>query len=533
MELKQLIAELSRPGAYPFAVKDVEVRQTHISVVFLAGPWAYKIKKPVAFSFVDFSTLEKRRYYCERELLLNRRLAPQVYQAVVPVAQTDTGLAFEQPGRVCEWAVKMVRLPEEATLEWRVQHSELDLETLRRLAERIAKFHSEAERSPEIACYARTEVLARLCRENLEVGQQQVGRTITASVWQRLQQLAEQWLEKLRPRFEERVARGVPCDTHGDLRLEHIYFFPDKPPPYDIAIIDCVEFNDSFRYADPVADMAFVVMDLLYEDRPNWARFFAESYFQASGDETGRELLTWYVSYRAAVRGKVRSLLAQEPEVPAESQQRAWQEARRYWMLAWQVLESPDYRPVLVLVSGLPGVGKSRLAQALAQRLHAVWLRSDAIRKELAGLPAGGAAATSFGQGIYTPQWTERTYTEMLRRTESLLADGRRVIVDATFAQEQHRQQFLNLAKQWAVPALLLLCQADPSVVRRRLAERQGDISDATWSVYEGMAQHWELPGPSTQLHTRPLHTDRDFDTVLAEAVALVQRTLEESWLPA
>jgi aminoglycoside phosphotransferase family enzyme len=135
MELKQLIAELSRPGAYPFAVKDVEVRQTHISVVFLAGPWAYKIKKPVAFSFVDFSTLEKRRYYCERELLLNRRLAPQVYQAVVPVAQTDTGLAFEQPGRVCEWAVKMVRLPEEATLEWRVQHSELDLETLRRLAD--------------------------------------------------------------------------------------------------------------------------------------------------------------------------------------------------------------------------------------------------------------------------------------------------------------------------------------------------------------------------------------------------------------
>jgi len=533
MELKRLIAELSRPGAYPFAVKDVEVRQTHISVVFLAGAWAYKIKKPVAFSFVDFSTLEKRRYYCERELLLNRRLAPQIYQAVVPVAQTHTGLAFEQPGPVCEWAVKMVRLPEEATLEWRVQHSDLDLETLRRLAERIAKFHNEAERSPEIARYARTEDLARLSRENLEVGQQQVGRTITASVWQRLQQLTEQWLEKLGPRFEERVARGVPCDTHGDLRLEHIYFFPDKPPPYDIAIIDCVEFNDSFRYADPVADMAFVVMDLLYEGRPDWARFFAESYFQASGDETGRELLRWFVSYRAAVRGKVRSLLAQEPEVPIESQQRAWLEARRYWMLAWQVLESPDCRPVLVMVSGLPGVGKSRLAQALTQRFHAVWLRSDAIRKELAGLPAGSAAETSFGQGIYTPQWTERTYMEMLRRAESFLADGLRVVVDATFAQEQHRQQFLSLARHWAVPALLLLCQADASVVRQRLAERQGDVSDATWSVYEEMAQRWELPGPSTQLYTRQLRTDRDFDTVFAEAVALVERTLEESWLPA
>lgn len=533
MELKELIAALIRPSAYPFAVDQVEVRQTHISVVFLAGPWAYKIKKPVAFSFVDFSTLEKRRYYCERELVLNRRLAPEVYRGVVPIAETGHGLELEGSGPVVEWAVKMVRLPDQATLEWQVRHGAVEPTTLTRLAERIARFHAEAERSPEIARCARAEAITRLYRDNLQVGRQQIGRTITEPVWHRLQELCESTLEKLRPRLDERVARGVPCDTHGDLRLEHIYLFPDKSPPEDIAIIDCVEFNDSFRYADPVADMAFVVMDLLYEGRAELARVFADRYFDTSEDVAGRELLSWYVSYRAAVRGKVRSLLADEPEVPPESRQRAWEEARRYWMLAWQVLEHPDRRPILILVGGLPGVGKSSLAQALAERCHAVWLRSDAVRKELAGLFPTGKAEAEFRQGIYTPDWTQRTYAELLARAESLLSAGRRVVVDATFIQEQHRQQFLELAWRWAVPAVFLLCQADPAVVRERLRQRRGDVSDANWAVHEELARTWQALSPATERQTRILRSDGDLAAVVAAALQVVQQSLDRAGLAA
>ncbi|MCS7159124.1 MAG: AAA family ATPase [Gemmatales bacterium] len=525
MDLPKLLQALTEVRAYPFPVDKVEVRQTHISMVFLAGPVAYKIKKPVCFSFVDFSTLEKRRYYCEREIQLNRRLAPQVYHGVVPITQTEGGIAVEGQGPVVEWAVKMNRLPDEATLEWRVQHGQLQPATLVQVAERLAGFHRHAERNAEIAAHATAERVAELAYGNLDIARQQVGLTITACVYQRLLELTKSRWAELRDLFEDRARRLVPCDTHGDLRLEHIYLLPEYSPPHDITIIDCVEFNDAFRYADPVADMAFVVMDLLYENRRDLAQVFADSYFQASGDEEGRKLLSWYVAYRAGVRGKVRSLLAEEAEVAAEYRQRARAEARRYWLLALQALEIPARRPVVILVAGLPGVGKSTVARWLAEHAHCLWLRSDHIRKELAGLQAHDQAATGFAQGIYSPEWTERTYAEMVRRADSALAEGRRVVVDATFSAEAHRQLFLDLASRWAVPLLVLLCQADTDTVRQRLSQRRNDASDADWFVYQQVAQRWQPLTPSLQRQSFILNTARRLVEVHEELHQLL-RTL-------
>ncbi|MCS7167579.1 MAG: AAA family ATPase [Gemmatales bacterium] len=524
MGLRDLLDALTNVRAYPFPVDKVEVRQTHISAVFLAGPFAYKIKKPVHFSFVDFSTLEKRRYYCQREVVLNQRLAPQVYCGVVPITVTDYGVAVEGDGRVVEWAVKMLRLPDEATLEWQVHHDIVEHATITQVAERIAAFHRQAERHPRIATYATAEKIAELAQGNLEVGQQQIGHTISATVYRRLYELTSSRWAELRSLFDARVRRLVPCDTHGDLRLEHIYILPDQPPPQNITIIDCIEFNDAFRYADPVADMAFVVMDLLYENRRDLADLFAARYFEASGDEEGRQLLAWYAAYRAAVRGKVRALLAQEPEVSGDYRQRALAEARRYWLLALQLLESPARRPALVLVAGLPGAGKSTLARWLAERTQCLWLRSDLIRKELAGLPPHHHAATEFEQGIYSAEWTERTYAEMLRRAETALAEGQRVIVDATFSHERHRQLFLELARRWAIPFLFLLCQADPQTVHARLSQRRNDASDADWSVYQLTAQRWQPPSPALQRYLIPINTDRSLPEIYSELDQLLRQ---------
>jgi aminoglycoside phosphotransferase family enzyme/predicted kinase len=523
MDLASLIAALSDPSAYPHPVDAVAIRQTHISVVFLAGPYAYKIKKPLVLGFLDYGTLERRRHFCEEEVRLNRRLAPAVYLGVVPVTGDGNRAAMDGRGEVVEWAVKMERLPDEAMLREQVGRGAVGGAEVAALARRIAAFHAGAETGPAIAACGRFAVVARNARENFTQSASHVGTTLRRSVFERLQALTERSLAALRPIMEARASRGMPCDGHGDLRLDHVYRFPDRRPPDDLLIIDGIEFNTRLRYADPVADMAFLAMDLAFHGRRDLARAFAEAYFSAAGDAEGRALLSFYTAYRAAVRGKVKGIVFGEPETPEPERAEALQRARAHWLLALGELEEPGRRPCLVLIGGLPGVGKSTLARDLAGCTHFTVIRSDLVRKELAyraGLPASAASPEP---GIYTPEWTERTYTECLRRAGGILFDGRRVLVDASFRRDASRRLFLESAVRWGVPGLLLLCWAEPAVVRARLECREGDASDADWSVYRRAAEQWEGPGPLTQRVVREIDTGRSREGALSCALQALQ----------
>jgi aminoglycoside phosphotransferase family enzyme/predicted kinase len=498
MELVRLIEALSRASCYPFPVQKVEVRHTHISIVFLAGPYAYKVKKPVDLGFLDFSNLEKRRHFCEEEVRLNRRLAPTVYLGVVPITSGAEGIKVEGRDEVIEWAVKMERLPEEATLQKRLQRGQIGIELVKALAGKVASFHREATRGEHITEFGRFEVVAHNARENFTQAAPLVGVTVSQAVFESLRSLTEAELTRLRPVIESRAARGIPCDTHGDLHLDHVYLFPERTPPGDLVIIDCIEFNERFRFADPVADMAFLVMDLVFHRRNDLARDFAEEYFRLSGDDKGRALLPFYVAYRAVVRGKVEGLELSEQEIPVMARTAVLAKARAHWLLALGELAAPSDRPCLVLVSGLPGTGKSTLAQGLAERAGFYLIRSDVVRKELVGVSEAARTLNRFGEGIYTAEWTERTYAKCLARAEGLLFEGGRVIVDATFGQERNRRTFLDVAARLAVPAVLLVCQADADVAQHRLAARLGDASDADWLVYQKLAKRWEEAGPLT-----------------------------------
>jgi aminoglycoside phosphotransferase family enzyme/predicted kinase len=516
MDLPALLAALNDPAAFP-RPGPVEVRQTHLSVAFLVGDTVFKIRKPVNLGFVDFTTLEKRKHDCDEEVRLNRRLAPTVYRGVVPITIEDGRVRVDGPGEPIEWAVEMVRLPDDATLKARIARDEVTVERIEALARRLAEFHRTAARGVHVSRFGQFDVVAGNARENFAQTASHVGVFVGQSLYDRVRELTEQRLAEIRPIIESRAEHGIPCDTHGDLHLSHVYLFPDLSPPDDLVIIDCIEFAERFRFADPVADLAFLVMDLQFHGRRDLATACTEAYFAASGDDEGRKILPFYIAYRAVVRAKVEGMQADEPEVPAEQRDRRRSTAEAHWRLALGTLEEPVRRPALVLVGGLPGTGKSTLSRGLAGAANFTVVRSDEIRKELAGI-----AVTEKGEGIYTPEWTGRTYHECLRRAEVVIRNGGRVIVDATFAHESHRDAFFDRARELAVPVVSLLCRLDPRAAHQRLRARRGDASDADERIYYELAAKWEPGDPRYQRQTFEIDTT-DAGRALDQALSLLR----------
>jgi predicted kinase len=269
--------------------------------------------------------------------------------------------------------------------------------------------------------------------------------------------------------------------------------------------------------------MAFLFMGLVYQGRRDLAHAFAEAYFSTSQDDAGRVLLPLYTSYRAAVRGKVEGLKLARPEMSEGDRAVALSKAKGFWLLALGELEVPSRKPCLILVGGLPGTGKSTLANALAHDVGFRVIRSDVVRKELAGV-GRDECRSAFGQGIYTAEWTKRTYAECLRRAEELLFHGERVLVDANFWEEHQRQEFLNAATRWGVPTVFLLCQTGSNLVRTRLANRREDVSDADWSVYEKAVETWEELGPETRSRLQIINTDEALEVVLHKTLIALRR---------
>jgi uncharacterized protein len=522
--------------------------QTHISVVFLAGPYAYKVKKPVRFAFVDFTTLPLRRRFCHAEVTLNRRLAPTVYHGVVPIVRRDGEFRVLDtlldrpedpvplgPGEeVVDFAVRMTRLPPQRNLRSLLRRGELDGPAgqglLERLAQLLAEFHRRADRSDEIAAVGGFDSVVANAIENFDELEDAVGATLSAAVLQGLREHSERQLVRLRPLMERRARDHVPCDTHGDLRLGHVYVLTDEGGGRDeehIVVIDCVEFNDRFRFADPMADLAFLVMELEFEGRPDLARVLVDRYLQAAVETEGRQLLPYYVAYRDIVRGKVRTLTARDPAIPQPEQEKAAARATRHFLRALGGLAPPDERPALVLLGGLPGVGKSVLARALAETSGFVWIDTDVVRRELATAADQATGPAPFEAGQYAPAFTDATYDECRRRARALLLDGRRVLIEASFRTNRHRTDLLEEADALGVPALFLVCEADREVVRRRLQARRDrpspGPSDAHWDIYKEMERHWEAPGPAAAPLTRRIPGDRPLEAMVLEATEILR----------
>jgi hypothetical protein len=490
MALPPLIAAMLRPEFYPHRPAAVELVQTHISYVLLAGDQVYKVKKPVRFSFLDFSTLERRRHFCHEEVRLNRRLAPGVYRGVVAIVRDGETfrLAPDAAAAAVEYAVHMRRLPAGRTLDQLLEHDQVIPEMMDALAIRLADFHRAADASPAVTANGDPAAITRILEDNFANARRFRDVTIPAADDDAIQAFTRAFLRNHDALFRRRQVEQRIRDGHGDLHSEHICFDDG------VVIYDCIEFNPAFRYCDVASDVAFLAMDLAYHDRPDLAERLVMRYAAHAGDGDLRRLVPFYACYRAYVRGKVDSLKSVEEEVVLPERAAASSSARRHFALAYRFTWA--YRPCLVVLMGLSGTGKSAIAEALRVRTGLVHLNSDVIRKQLAGLaPTARAPSAGYEAGLYSPDMSARTYQTMFAAAAARLAEGHGVILDATFQLRQGRDTARGLAQQHRVPFLLIECRCSDDEVRRRLhqrAQRGTSESDADWNVFLEQRRRFE-----------------------------------------
>lgn len=562
----EMVQSLMQPGALPASPDGAEDQtpptlvQTHASTVILTGAFAYKLKKPNDFGFFDYSTPEQRRHFCAQEVLLNRRLAPEIYKGVAPILRDQRGRyalgqtmapddvpvpgALVEGATVADYAVVMSRLPEDETLATRIANGTVTLASMDVLASHLAAFHAASQTDEQIAQFGSVGVVGGNWTENFDQMRPYIGRTLDEATFAQIERFVAGFLHSRRPLFEARMDGDRVRDCHGDLRLQHIYFapgvaqagdrnVPSEPP----AVVDCIEFNDRFRYSDVASELAFLTMELDAAGRADLARRFLRAYVDETGDSAIRELLPFYACYRACVRGKVLSFQLDQPEVSEAQRNEVQREAFELFALAARYASAPA-RPRIALIGGLMGVGKSTLAERIAGETGWLVLSSDVVRKQLSSGPDDPKYRAAFGEGAYTSSWNAATYRALLATGEEVVRGGRSVLVDASFMRRENRLAFAEMAAGIGATCVFIECECDAETALLRLAERsyaanlnahdRSDpltASDGRVELYAAQRERWE-PFAATEADSDLTHLKVNTGTSLSEQLAAVLASL-------
>ena len=512
-KLPAMVGDLLRPDRYDPSPEKVDLVQTHASWVFLAGEFVYKVKKPVNYGFLDFSTLKKRRFYCREELRLNRRLGGDYYLRVETVVRRDGEYFFGGPGEVVDYAVVMRRLPEEFLMRRLLAEGRLKAEDLDGLVDLLCDFYRQAPVFTDGRFGTRRKVEFDV-EENFAQTADFVNRTIKPADYRRISEFSRDFLKQNHKLFVRRVREGAVREGHGDLHMEHVCLVPGAP-----LVFDCIEFNQRFRRLDIVNDLAFLAMDLEENNRFDLAASFIEGCSRQLDVLFEPKLLAFYKCYRAYVRGKVISFLSADESLDEKARRDARERAARYFRLAAVYAGPPPSG--LILMAGVSGSGKSWLAKAMHDLWGIKWLRSDEVHKELFGL-TGQNAAAPFGEGIYNREATIKTYRLLAEKAAAVIDKGEAVIVDATNLKACDRKFFTDVAAELKVPVHLLVCRAPRKVLEENLRRRQkeGDVSDADLEI--ARRQRFEPPAPDEleKLSWLEIDTGRDLVEQLYQLVS-------------
>jgi uncharacterized protein len=494
---ERLLAFLLDRRSYPHRPKSTRLVQTHASYVFVVPPYVYKVKKPVNFGFLDFSTLEKRRHFCEREVALNRRLCPDVHLGVVRIFLRKGKLTFDEVGKVVEYAVKMRKLDARFFLSRLLERNEVGSRELDRIVSALTEFYESQQPTDSIVKWGRMEKLKISTRENFRQMQSFVGATISAPAFQAIRFYTNNFYRCNARLFERRIRERRIRDCHGDLHLDHIHLTPAQ-----LSVYDCIEFNDRFRYLDVASDIAFLAMDFDLRGRWDLSRYLTHRLATSLNDQGLQELMDFYKCYRAFVRGKVESL-----QTVGSKLRRNRAHARRYFRLALRYAIGGS-EPMVLIVMGRVASGKSALAKSLGRELGWQVFSSDRTRKELAGLPLYRRGDVVERRRLYTEAMTNRTYKALVRQGVMWAGQKHGVILDATYSRRRHRDELRRELSGRGLSFCFVEARASDATAKRRLAQRDGksgECSDARLEDFKALNRLFEQPlelAPSRELVT-------------------------------
>ncbi len=497
-------------SSLPFETKTFQILQTHISYVLITDEFVYKIKKPVNFGFLDFTTLEKRKFYCEREVELNRRLCGDLYIGVVPITKTNGGYQVEGKGEPVEYAVKMKRLPEEGMMKSLLEERLLTKKHMDLIVDTLVPFYKTAETGDKINYYGSIEVITFNTEENFEQTKSFIGKALTQRKYDYIVNYTRNFIKEKKEVFQKRIEGGFIRDGHGDLYSANICFDNLKR----VYIFDCIEFNDRFRCGDCAQDLAFLAMDLDFHRLKELSSYFIEEYVKKSGDSGLYEVLNFYKCYRAYVRGKIGCFTYADERVPEEERRKALYAAQRYFDLAFSYAGG---KPKIAVFMGLSGTGKTFLANKFLSKYPACYLSSDIERKKLIGISPEEHRFEEFEKGIYSPEVTEKTYKRLIERTLEEISFGRDVVLDATFREERYREELIKALKPLKIEPLFILCTAPDHVVKERIEKRHKErsASDALFETY--LHQKKKFVPPKMDQNLLVLDTSQSLEILLQQ----------------
>jgi len=504
-QLPLFIQAMLKPEFYDHPVDTCQLIETHISWVILTGNFAYKIKKPINLGFVDFSTLEKRKFYCEEELRLNRRLAPNIYLDVIPISGSAEHPVLTAKEKAFEYAVKMQQFSHNMQLDRVLTRNELRQDMLDSFAELIAQFHQHIEIANSASDFGKPEQVYQPAKENFIQIRELISDKPKIDLLSKIERWTEDTFNEIKKLFDQRKEKGFIRECHGDLHLRNLAWHDNKPLAFD-----CLEFNENFRWIDIISEISFLIMDLEVHHQPELAHHFLNKYLELTGDYEGCSVLRFYLVYRVMVRAKVDAIRAAQAGISQQESDEANAEIVNYLQLA--LTYTHKIKPFIIITHGMSGSGKSTITQPLLEKLGAIRIRADVERKRLFNIKPGQNSTASIQQGIYSKQATHKTYLKLLDLTESIIDAGFAVIVDATFSTIEQRTLFKKFASQKQVRFVILNFITSEETLKQRIRNRKKDVSDADITVLENQIKNWQPIEQDEEKYSVSINTEEQLD---------------------